>query len=222
MSVLALDTAFDACSVALARPAAGSSAVIAARFERMSTGQAERLVPMIAEVLDEAGLAVADLASIVVANGPGTFTGTRIAVAAARALALAAGTPILALSSLHLMARQAALALRPDTEIAVVVDGRRDEVYVQRFDASGLVPRSAPGLLPVVTATQATAGALCVGSGSALVAPLSGGPLLADLVPDARFAADLLAYAAPAPHVAPLYLRAPDAKPSRAAPLLRQ
>jgi tRNA threonylcarbamoyl adenosine modification protein YeaZ len=88
MLLLALDTAGPDCSVALARADAGTAAILARRSERIVRGHAERLMPMVDEVLAEAGAAYFDLSRIVVTTGPGSFTGVRVGVAAARALAL--------------------------------------------------------------------------------------------------------------------------------------
>ena len=93
----------------------------------MERGHAERLVPMIGELFEEAGIAFADITHIVVTTGPGSFTGARIGIAAARALALSTGARVSRLSSLRLIARTAVatspnLAHRP---IAVAIDARR-------------------------------------------------------------------------------------------------
>ena len=104
MNVLAFDTCFDACSVAAGRGLRSLTPVIAERFEGMQLGQAERLMPMIKETMLEAGMTYEMLDRIAVTVGPGTFTGTRIGVAAARALSLVCGAPIVAVSSLALMA----------------------------------------------------------------------------------------------------------------------
>lgn len=104
MNTLAFDTCYDACSAAVFR----HGDKLSSRFEPMRTGHAERLMPMIAEVLDEAGLAAHDLDRIAVTRGPGTFTGTRIGIAAARALMLATGAEGLGFPSLMPIALQAA------------------------------------------------------------------------------------------------------------------
>jgi len=88
--VIAFDSAAAHCAAALLAP---DGSVMAARFEPMARGQAEALVPLLEEVLAEAGVGWRDLGGIVVGTGPGNFTGIRIAVAAARGLALALGVP---------------------------------------------------------------------------------------------------------------------------------
>jgi tRNA threonylcarbamoyladenosine biosynthesis protein TsaB len=222
MNILAFDTCFGACSAAVARGAGTADVQVFARFEPMATGHAERLIPMIGEVLAEARLSVRDIGRIGVTIGPGTFAGTRICVAAARALALAHATPLSGVTSLAVMAREAAIRLAfPEGDICVAVDVRRDEVYVQSFDSTGLVERSSPALVPVSQAALIGNGdhAVYVGSAGNTVWQTSGmrhgqRAELADLLPDALYITDILSQN----HqhtcaISPLYLRPPDAKP---------
>lgn len=195
-------------------------------------GHAERIVPMIGEVLGEAGLIASDLDVIAVANGPGSFTGTRIAVAAARALALASRARIVALSSLAVMAEAAALELAgeatysgSDRDLVVVVDARRDEVYAQafRWRAGGGAEASSAPIVTNVEAAAALGGGRSVvfcGSGAAAVAALAaqrGRDAVAripELLPDAKHLLRLAMRVEPATEpVKPLYLRPADAKP---------
>src|SRR3990172_13252867 len=90
MSILALDTSMGACSAALLR-ADGKARLLIARQELMARGHAEALLPMVAEIMGEAELPFTKLDLIAATQGPGSFTGVRIAIAAARGLAL--GTP---------------------------------------------------------------------------------------------------------------------------------
>ena len=87
MNILSFDTCFDACSVAAGRGLRTLTPSISFAFEAMQKGHAERLLPMVETVMSEAGLAFGALDRIAVTCGPGTFTGTRICVSAARALA---------------------------------------------------------------------------------------------------------------------------------------
>jgi tRNA threonylcarbamoyladenosine biosynthesis protein TsaB len=229
MIVLAFDTCFNACSVAISVCDAGRSEIVAARFEPMATGQAERLLPMMSECLAQASLTMADIAKIAVTTGPGTFTGTRIGISAAKGLALVHATPIVGLSSLHLMARNVALARPQSRDIGIVIDVRRDEVYVQLFDSAGLKPITNPALLTLTQARDLVRSSHVVlaGNGAALVAAqeeaISSCNGAADLLPDARYAVDIVYIGNLSPTaVSPLYLRAPDAKPSSVPALQRQ
>lgn len=226
MNILAFDTCLDACSVCVARSDEdGSFAVLASAFEPMVMGHAERLMPMVAEAVAGAGLGFEVVDRIAVAVGPGTFTGTRIAIAAARGLALATGAGVVGATSLAVMAEVAVgqLASRFEQgDLAVAVDARRGEVYVQLFGAGGLDVRSQPQVLSIEDAARVGGGGpiVLVGSGAASVAAAAaeiGRQAVADLpglLPDAvalaRMAPGLPLAQAP---LAPLYLRAPDAKP---------
>ncbi|MDX2257368.1 MAG: tRNA (adenosine(37)-N6)-threonylcarbamoyltransferase complex dimerization subunit type 1 TsaB [Hyphomicrobiaceae bacterium] len=241
MCVIAFDTCFDACSVAIARELEGAR-VVTGTCEAMATGQAERLLPMLGEVLDEAGLAHRDVTGIAVTTGPGTFTGTRIGVAAARGLALALGVPIVTASTLEVMALAAAADanvrrrldhLGEASELVVAVDARRGEIYRQRFAARSLSPISHPEVIGLADVDASPHDAIIVGSGAAaLVAAMSAAMAssgaagvheahLSGLLPDARFLALTAHKRQPVAHPAPLYLRAPDAKPQAGASLAR-
>ena len=93
----------------------------------MEKGQAERLMPMLAEMLAEAGVGFADLARIGVGTGPGNFTGVRISVAAARGLALGLGIPAVGISALQ------AQALGADGAVLSSLDARKGAMYLQGF-----------------------------------------------------------------------------------------
>lgn len=226
MNLLVIDTCFDACSVAAGHRVRSLTPKIAFAFEPMATGHAERLMPMIEAVMADTGMAFRDLNRIAIANGPGTFTGARIAVSAARALSLATGAPVSAISSLQLMAMNPAVVAGGAKTIAIATDARRDEVYFQRFDAHSLEPLAAPALLSVGAAAVAlgTVPTVVAGSGSAVVVDAANAlganarAILPGLVPEAI---DMLFVSAAFPvgaKVAPLYLRAPDAKPPAANP----
>jgi len=229
MNVLVFDTCFDACSAAAVR----SGAVAAARFEPMAQGHAERLVPMIAEVMAEAGLAFAALDRIGVTTGPGSFAGTRIGVAAARAFALTHRVPLVGLSPLAVMAAQAGgqaeaagAAGRP---VLVAVDVRRGEAYCQLFEPGGRIALDAPQLMGFATVAgiAARCSAWVVGSAAQAIAGLAGpqGTCragLPELRPDAQHAVTLVQSSLETTAtVAPLYLRAADAKPPASAALER-
>lgn len=234
MNILALDTSFAACSVASGRDLGTPSAALAGLFERMATGHAERIVPMIGEVLAAASLGIGDIDRIAVTNGPGSFTGTRIAISAARALSLATGARIVTASSLWLMAERAQRDLRQmgyggsssTADLVIVVDARRGEVYAQRFGFRDGKDGSVPVGPPQVLSVEAAAGMGGMRSvhfcGSAAVevaeraASLGREPAahMVDLLPDAADLVGLSLRLEPeAVPARPLYLRPADAKP---------
>ena len=223
MNILAFDTCFDACSVCVAQTRAEQAVEFSGALERFETGHAERLIPMVEEVMSSAGLTFSDIGRLAVTVGPGTFTGTRIGVAAARALALSSSMEVVGASSLAVMAEAALRELQPPsgTNLAVAVDARRGQAYVQLFAASALEPNSPPLLLSIEEAGRIGADPLIVvGSAAeavATAAAASGRRMAArlpDLLPDAaalaRMAFELPASQGP---LVPLYLRPPDAKP---------
>jgi tRNA threonylcarbamoyladenosine biosynthesis protein TsaB len=219
MNVLAFDTCFGALSVAV-RLQANEQCQLHDAFELRSTGHAERLFPMIAHVLKESGTTLTSMDCIAVTLGPGTFTGVRVGVAAARGLALALSKPVVGMTSLAAMAHEADALLgaeRGARPLAVVADARRGMVYFQLFTGSALDshgPRLAtPGQAARDLGEQP---ALVVGSGAAAVAALAGSNAearLPDLQPHARALAALTPQLAPLSAVTPLYLREPDVKP---------
>jgi len=193
--ILGLDTSASQCAVALV---AGDR--VWRRAENMARGHAEALFPMIDGVLAEAGATFGDIIRIGVCTGPGSFTGIRAGVAAARGLALGLEVPAVGVT------RLAALAMQSDHggPVTVLVPTRGDEVARQDFDA-GLSPDGPPSLS---TDTQPTPGHQAVGWEPGEPEPL------ADPAVIARIAVD----AAVGPRPTPLYLRPADAAPSRIVP----
>jgi tRNA threonylcarbamoyladenosine biosynthesis protein TsaB len=226
MNLLALDTCFDACSVAAGRRLRSLTPSIAFASEPMATGHAERLMPMIEMVMADARMRFSELERIAIATGPGTFTGARIAVAAARGLSLATGASIVVVSSLELMAMNPVVDARGAETLAIATDARRGEVYFQSFDPRSLKSLAPPALLTVEAAAASLAGkaAVIAGSGAAAVSAIVQGngdsarAICPDLLPDAI---DMLFLSSEWPAVtraSPLYLRPPDAKPPAPSP----
>jgi tRNA threonylcarbamoyladenosine biosynthesis protein TsaB len=192
-------------------------------LERRERGHAERLMPMLADVMQQAGLAFGDLDLIAATVGPGSFTGVRTGVAAARGLALACGLPLVGATSLAVMARQALAligAARGERLLAVAADARRDMAYLQLFDAAGHALGEPLVVSPQDAATALGARpAVVVGSGADMVAAAveaAGGDAevaLRDLEPDAQALAVLAAGLTPVDALRPLYVREPDVKP---------
>lgn len=216
MNILGLDTAQGACSAALLV----DGHLAAHRFEVMRSGHAERLMGQVGEVLEEAGLAYADIDRIACTIGPGTFTGTRIALAAARGMALALKKPVIGITTLEALA---ASMEGTETRIAAF-DAKRGELYVQAFTGSDHHALTEPEVLSVEDAAirfaALDAGDLTIGGTGAelLIDALHDKGVEADHsrsapFPDARFVAMLATgrKACKKPP-APFYLRAPDAK----------
>lgn len=143
-TLLAIDTAAPRLQLALLRDDGHVTTLV----EDMATGQAERLFPALGELLERAGAAYADLTRIVVTTGPGSFTGLRIGLSAARGLALALSIPVVGVPSLT------ALSLSATGPVTVLLDARRGEAYVQRFAGPG-IPIDTARLLPIEVARNA-------------------------------------------------------------------
>jgi tRNA threonylcarbamoyl adenosine modification protein YeaZ len=198
---LVIDSVSAACSAALI-DAAGT--VVAEAHEVVGRGHAERLVPMIAELL--AGR-VPD--SVLVDCGPGSFTGLRVGLAAAQGLAIGWGVPLAGYAAPTLLA---AMAGRPDGAIAAAIQGGHGEIFVQSFDGATLEPTDDLRSLPPEAAAAVIGANVVVGSGAEQLVAARGSGEALDLLPRAAEAWRL-----PLPLrsliVRPIYGRAPDAKP---------
>lgn len=170
----------------------------------LGRGHAEALVPMIAALPDKGR---AD--RIAVAIGPGSFTGVRVGLAAARALAFAWGAELVGYPTLALVAAQAQ-AEHPGVPVAAVMIGGHGEWFVQQFDAGGAPLSPLASLTPAQAAEQIACHVIAGTQAEALVALRGNGEAMT-LWPDAR-AFGLLDANALTSHVAPLYGRAPDAR----------
>ncbi|MFM7083547.1 MAG: tRNA (adenosine(37)-N6)-threonylcarbamoyltransferase complex dimerization subunit type 1 TsaB [Hyphomicrobium sp.] len=148
MNILAFDTCFGVCSAALGINLQQSNSSIFSRSEVMNIGHAERLLPMINELLTESHLSVEHIDRIVVTCGPGSFTGVRISIAAARAFQLARQIPIIPFTSLEAIALNSEInEIAMGKDLIVAVDANRGEAYVQIFDGNTKDPLGEPQLL---------------------------------------------------------------------------
>ena len=225
VKLLAIDTACAACSAALSI----DGAIVSSRRREMVRGQAEALMPMVAEVMQEARAEFAALDLIAVTIGPGSFTGLRTGLAAAQGLALARALPLIGVTtseSIALAAYRLAAEKVLGRPITVVLNSRRADLYVQHFTAE-LTPigdpftalpddivRAAPqsgvifagdAMIQIMDIVQAGAG-----SPDLSYFPVSG--------PDATFVAEVAAHRWSSRKMKEtsfpnklLYLRAPDA-----------
>jgi tRNA threonylcarbamoyl adenosine modification protein YeaZ len=200
MLTLAIDCATEACSVALF----DGSTCIAGDYRVLGRGHAEQLILMI-KALPGRGQAQ----RIAVAMGPGSFTGVRVGLAAARALAFAWQAELLGYPTLALVAAMARQARGP-CPLAVVTVGGHGEWFVQRFDASGLPVGDVASCQPQAAADM-LGEALVAGNQSPALVALRGHGEAIELLPDARAFA-LLPQAALTREVRPHYGRAPDAR----------
>jgi len=215
MRVLAFDCAGGQCAGALLidDQVAGRRQIVSDR------GHAQVLVPMLADLMSGAGIGFGDIDRVAVTTGPGSFTGIRVALAAAHGLALALGTPIVGITVFDAIAAAAAGQGIPTSRLIVAVESRRAECFVQLFDQSGqslgapaaLAPADAPdwaGALPLSLA----------GDAAPRLAPWfpSESPMLPVRQVDVAVLARLAARREPGDPPAPFYLRAADATPSRA------
>jgi len=214
MTILAIDTSMQACSAALYDNR--QQQIIAARYQSMERGHAEVLTPMMRDILEEAAVAPHQISEIVVTTGPGTFTGVRVGLAAARGFGLALGLQVKGVDSLWAISCNESNAHVP---CIVAVDARRDEIYLGIFGANREI------LLAPCVSTRDEAVQRCP-SGSAIVMGSAANTLIdasgrGDLrrstakdFPDAAAFVRRAANLPPAQTIPqPLYLRGVDAKP---------
>jgi tRNA threonylcarbamoyl adenosine modification protein YeaZ len=227
MRVLAIDTALAACSAAVLDTE--QARLLASDSVPMLRGHAEALLPLLARLMEKAGLTFDDIDRVAVTTGPGSFTGLRVGIAAARGIALAANKPAVGVSTLS---AYAAPHIDVDKTVPVVaaIDARHEHVYLQVFAPGGHVLVT-PRLAALSEAQRAAAAmpARIVGSAAQSVADglpaTAARPVIVDQrkAPDiawvARMGAVVPVGAAPPK---PQYMRAPDAQPQNAAQLPRR
>src|SRR5690242_3367222 len=168
MRLLAIDTALATCAAAVFDTDGGK--ILASESQMMSRGHAEALMPLVARVMDKADVEFANLDRVAVTVGPGSFTGVRVGISAARGIALAAGKPAVGIPTL--VAFAAPQVANPDgADIVAAIDARHGHVYLQIFASNGHTLMG-PLAASLESALQAAtlAPARLVGSGARLMA----------------------------------------------------
>jgi tRNA threonylcarbamoyladenosine biosynthesis protein TsaB len=220
MLILAIDTALDACAAGVLDTVAGR--LIAQESQAMKRGHAEALMPLIARVIEQSGIAFAALDRIAVTTGPGSFTGLRVGLSAARGIALAANKPVVGLTTLTAYAAPL-VSENCEHPIISAIDARHDHVYLQAVSGNG-----SSLIRPRLASIEEALGAarfgapLLVGNAAKILADRWPAQALPPLRVDPQPAPDIawVAWlgAAVSPNTAParpFYLRAPDAKPTK-------
>jgi tRNA threonylcarbamoyladenosine biosynthesis protein TsaB len=207
LTILAIDCSTSACSAALRR---GDALLAVKRV--IGRGQAEAMVPLIGDVLKESGLDWPEIQLIGITVGPGSFTGLRIGLAAARALALARSIPIAGVTTADLLAAMVPPELYRDRRLLIAIDSKRDDLFVA-------VEGEIRALLPEAALAWQSGPLLVAGDAAEKFRGLRDDIEILPLLPDAEPLAELAARryregtALPAQ---PLYLRPPDvALPAR-------
>ena len=220
MLILAIDTALDACAAAVLDTSAGG--LIAHESQAMKRGHAEALMPLIARVMKASGVAFTALDRIAATTGPGSFTGLRVGLSAARGIALAAGKPVVGVTTLTAFAAPV-VSENGGPIRSSPLDARHDHVYFQLVggDGSSLIKPQVAPIAEALDAARAAAPYL-VGNAASMLAgrwPADAPPPVKidqQAAPDIAWVAWLGAAVDPESAPArPYYLRAPDAKPPK-------
>ena len=227
MLILAIDTALDACAAGVLDSDSGK--LLAQESQAMKRGHAEALMPLIARVMKASGIAFASLDRIAVTTGPGSFTGLRVGLSAARGIALAADKPVVGVTTLTAYAAPV-VSENGEPPVISAIDARHDHVYFQVVSGNGgslIRPQVAP-IEEVLGASRFGAPYL-VGNAARILAerwPAQAPPPFkvdAQPAPDIAWVGWLGAAVSPDTAPArPFYLRAPDAKPADPLPKASQ
>lgn len=153
MIILAIDSAMSGCSACIYSYIKGQEqrTLLANKRLNISRGQAEYLMPIIEEVIDQANVSYDDLDLVAVTNGPGAFTGMRIAIATAKSIGLAANKPVIGISTFSAVLETYFLSqkkvINPPQYYMVILDTKRKDYYVQLYDANTKQPSGNAGVL---------------------------------------------------------------------------
>lgn len=210
--ILAIDTAASLCAACVY----DAGAELGRSVRDIGKGHAEQLMGVIEEALGKAGVGYPDLGAIAVSVGPGSFTGVRVGVAAARGFALALKIPAIGVNTLEALAAEARAMAGPQPVLATL-DAKRDEIYAALYAVDGSVLHAPAALSLEAAAALASARPVLAGTTARSIAERIGasfqiGPETATA--DIRFFAALAAakpFSGEKPK--PLYLRGPDVRP---------
>ena len=181
MIILAIDTTGKVCSTAVSK----DGKLLSEEYRDVGLTHSASLMPMIETVLDSAGVDISDVDRIAVSNGPGSFTGVRIGVCAAKALAHARGIPICSISTLEAMSHNIA---HFDGAVVPMIDARRGEVYAAAFrDGKRIMPDTAGPIEQILDKIEDRI--ICLGDGATALHDR-----IIKLRPDALFAPANLAF----------------------------
>lgn len=219
---LAIDTALSACSLAVAICSdASAEPTVIEKSVAMERGHAEALMTLLEELMREAQLDYADLTRLAVTVGPGSFTGLRVGLATARAFALALDIPLVGLSTLKAL-ELTARAHGKEGTICAAIDARRGQIYCQLFDQQGEGEAKALSLEDLLQELSERQHVSLIGSATDLIRSAQAQqeqptnpeePVLPQVPNMAIVTKWALKQPKPKASPAPLYLRAPDAKP---------
>jgi tRNA threonylcarbamoyladenosine biosynthesis protein TsaB len=220
MLILAIDTALDASAAAVLDTEAGQ--LIAQESQAMKRGHAEALMPLIGRVIAASGTAFASLGRVAVTTGPGSFTGLRVGLSAARGIALAANIPVVGVTTLTAYAAPI-VSQNAEHPVISVIDARHDQVYLQVVSGNGSA-LVRPRVAPMKEALEACrfGAPYVVGNAAGLLGERWPSQAVPPAGVDMQPAPDIAWVgwlgAAVSPNTAParpFYLRAPDAKPPK-------
>lgn len=226
MRILAIDTALESCAACVATD--DSDDLLSEESLSLARGHAEALLPLVERVMARVEGGFESLDRVAVTVGPGSYTGLRVGLSAARAVGLAAGIPVVGVTTLSALLAPL-LSADADRLLAAVIDARHGSVYLQAMSLSdGIVVPPSLVTLEVAAALVGAGPVTLVGSGApALSAELAARGVRADVEetgpPQIAWVASLGLVADPAQAMArPLYLRGPDAQPQDHARLARK
>lgn len=209
MTILAIDTAANLCAVCLWDEKA--MAPLSSKSLDIGRGHAEHLLSLIDDVLTDVGKSLEDVTKLGVNIGPGSFTGIRVGVAAARGLGLALDIPVVGVSTFSAIAYDVLTHITPQTDFLVALSGGRGQLFVQHFDGSG-VALSDPSIVKLDEMPMGTFSdiGLIVGNGAAAIEGAHSAPQMLSATGSIEAFAALAVSSELPPK--PLYLRSADAK----------